>query len=71
MTRLWRGLKNFGSGAKKHEKIQKVTSSQDDGFVGVLKNLLVGFVKTTEIKKKSQPLGMTILFKTRGLRPNQ
>ena len=32
--------------------------AQDDGLVGVLKNLLVGCAKTTKIKK-SQPLGMT------------
>jgi hypothetical protein len=30
--------------------------AQDDGLVGVLKNLLVGCVRTTKIKK-SQPLG--------------
>jgi hypothetical protein len=30
------GIKNIGSSAKKHEKIEKVTSSQDDESVGEL-----------------------------------
>ena len=35
------GIKNIGSSAKKHEKIEKVTSSQDDDSVEVLtKNIL-------------------------------
>ena len=41
MTILWGGMKNIGSSAKKHEKIEKVTSSQDDDSVEVLtKNIL-------------------------------
>ena len=37
MTPFWRGLNNIWSDAKKDEKIEKVTGSQDDDFVGVLK----------------------------------
>src|SRR5216683_6142194 len=36
--------------------------AQDDGLVGVLKNILVGCTKTREIKK-SQPLRMTALWR--------
>ena len=35
MTPFWRGLKNIRADAKKREKIEKVTCSLDDDFVGV------------------------------------
>jgi hypothetical protein len=35
MTALSGGLKTTGSVCRKHEKIEKVTGSQDDDFVGV------------------------------------
>jgi hypothetical protein len=37
MTALSGGLKTAGWICRKHQKIEKVTSSQDDVFVGVLK----------------------------------
>jgi hypothetical protein len=40
-------------------KIKKVTTSQDDGPVGVLKNILVGCAKNWKCLKKLQPPGMT------------
>jgi hypothetical protein len=37
MTALLRGLRPIGGGCEKHERSKKVTGSQDDDFVGVLK----------------------------------
>jgi len=34
MTALLGGLNTTGSICRKHEKIEKVTAAQDDGFVG-------------------------------------
>jgi hypothetical protein len=36
---------------RKHEKIEKVTASQDDGFVGGLETQLVGMQKHEKIEK--------------------
>jgi hypothetical protein len=38
-------------GALRTRKIKKVTTSQDDGLVGVLKNISVGYAKRKKIKK--------------------
>jgi hypothetical protein len=40
MTILSGGLNTTGSVCRKHEKIEKVTGSVDDGFVAVLKKNL-------------------------------
>jgi hypothetical protein len=60
MTPFWRGLKNIWSGAKKREKIEKVTGSQDDGFVGVvMKNSLnrLTLIGLSSWAKFSRPCG--------------
>jgi hypothetical protein len=50
MTALSAGLK-YSWICGKHEKIEKVTGSQDDGLVGVLKNILVGYTKNKKNQK--------------------
>jgi hypothetical protein len=47
---------------RKHEQIEKVTGSQDDGFVGGLEIQVVGYAENTKSSKKSQALRMTNLW---------
>jgi hypothetical protein len=44
---------------QKIRKIEKVTSSQDDGFVGGLEIRLVGYAENTKRSKKSEAIRMT------------
>jgi hypothetical protein len=57
-------------GVTKTRKIKKVTTSQDDGLVGVLKQQSVGREKMRKIKK-SQALRMTILREFEEKHPKQ
>jgi hypothetical protein len=57
-------------GVTKTRKIKKVTTSQDDGLVGVLKQQSVGREKMRKIKK-SQALRMTILREVEEKHPKQ
>ena len=50
MTHFWRGLKKHLVGCKKHEKIEKVTGSQDDDFVGVLKKNIPNKLAQSQVK---------------------
>src|SRR6266700_3214202 len=59
MTVLWEFRKIFRLGVPKKRKIKKVTTSQDDGFVGGLEIQLIGYPENTKGSKKSQSLGMT------------
>jgi hypothetical protein len=60
MTALSGGLNTTGSICRKHEKIEKVTGPQDDGFVGGL-NTTGSIAENTKRSKKSQALRMTAL----------
>ena len=51
MTGLSRGLNTTGSICRKHEKIEKVTGSQDDGFVEGLEYNWFNMQKTRKIEK--------------------
>jgi hypothetical protein len=48
MTALLEGLKYNWLVCRKHEKIEKVTGSQDDDFVGELAIHLVGYAACTK-----------------------
>ena len=58
MTVLWGGLKNIRLGGQKTRKIEKVTGSQDDGFVRGSRNIRF-VVRKHGRSKKSQALPMT------------
>ncbi len=49
MTALW-GVKSIRLATQKHEKTEKVTGSQDDGFVGV-KSIRLATQKTRKDRK--------------------
>src|ERR1700736_179282 len=58
MTALLGGLKYSWLKCRKHEKIEKITRSQDDGFAGGSKHSWLGRLKHQR-SKKSQALLMT------------
>jgi murein L,D-transpeptidase YcbB/YkuD len=60
MTALSGGLSATGSICREHEKIDKVTGSQDDGFVGGLEYNWLNMQKNTKRSKESQAFWMTI-----------
>jgi hypothetical protein len=61
MTALLTGLHAAGWICRQHERIEKLTVAQDDGFVGGLGIQLVGYADNTKGSKSSQPLRMTAL----------
>ena len=58
---MWE-VENIWLGCAKHGRIEKVTSSQDDDFVGGLEIQVVGYAENAKRSKQSQALEMTILF---------
>jgi hypothetical protein len=51
------GLNTTGSICRKHEKIEKVTGAQDDGFVGGLEYYWFNMQKTRKDRKSHRRSG--------------